>query len=117
MMKLPRRLIYPKTFAITRWQIAKLLKIDPSSILRWEKWQHVLWVHIKGRGGHFVSYRKLKQWVQACGVLLRECLTLPALTELWEAIQNPKEAKRYTADGMAKLEGIWQRQRSRLSNP
>ncbi len=116
-MKLPRRLINPQTFVITRRQIADLLKIDPERIIRWEKWKHVLWVHIKGRGGYFVSYRQLEQWVRACGVLLRSCTTLEALTELWEAIQNPKEAKRYTADGIGQLEEIWYEQKTRLSNP
>jgi hypothetical protein len=114
-MKLPRCLINPQTFVITRRQIAELLKIDPDRIIRWEKWEHVLWVHIKGRGGYFVSYRKLQQWVSACGVLLHSCCTLPELTKLWEAIQ--KEAKRYTTDGIGQLEEIWYEQKTRLSNP
>ena len=114
MLKLPRRLSNPQTVNITRRQIADLLKIDPERIIRWEKWKHVLWVLIKGRGGHFVSYRQLQQWVSACGFLLCSCTTLPELTELWEAIL--KEAKRYTADGIAQLEEIWYEQKIRLSN-
>jgi hypothetical protein len=60
-MNVLRRRINPKTFVITNRQLAKYLKIDTTRIWRWEKWAHVLWVHIEGVGGYFISYRKLEQ--------------------------------------------------------
>ena len=65
-MQPPRRRINPQTFVITLRQIAKHLKINQERILNWEKWHNVLWVHIQGLGGYFVSYRKLEQWIAAC---------------------------------------------------
>jgi lipid-A-disaccharide synthase-like uncharacterized protein len=64
-----RRRINVKTFVITLRQLAKHLKADPQQILNWEKWEHVLWVHLEGRGGYFISYRKLQQWLAACRTL------------------------------------------------
>ncbi|MCT7951299.1 hypothetical protein NG798_15975 [Ancylothrix sp. C2] len=111
-MKLPRRLINPKSFVITINQIAKFLKIDPNRILRYEKWPHVLWVHIKNYGGLFISYRKLEQWITACRVLLQATQNLDQLSILWKAIK--KEAKRYSLEGINRLTAIWQQQKAIL---
>ncbi|HEY9634617.1 MAG TPA: hypothetical protein V6D14_14485 [Coleofasciculaceae cyanobacterium] len=54
-MNVLRRRINPETFVITRKQLAKYLKTDSSRVWRWEKWKHVLWVHIQGIGGYFIS--------------------------------------------------------------
>lgn len=74
-----RHRINPKTFVITLRQIAKHLKIPQERILNWEKWHNVLWVHIQGLGGYFVSYRKLEQWIAACRTLMRYCPNLNIL--------------------------------------
>jgi hypothetical protein len=79
-MNVLRRRINPETFVITRKQLAKYLKIDPSRVWRWEKWKHVLWVHIQGMGGYFISYRQLEQWVAACCTLIRACRDWKAVT-------------------------------------
>ncbi len=71
-----RRRINPHTFVITLRQIAKHLKISQERILNWEKWHNVLWVHIQGLGGYFISYRKLEQWLAACRTLIRGCYQL-----------------------------------------
>ena len=68
-MNVLRRRINPETFVITRKQLAKYLKTDQNRVWRWEKWKHVLWVHIQGIGGYFISYRQLEQWVAACCTL------------------------------------------------
>ena len=113
-MSFLRRRINPNTFVITLGQIAKHLKIDPKRILKWEKWQHVLWVHIEGRGGYVVSYRKLEQWINACSGLLRFCRTQAALTSVWSAIF--KESDRMTEEGIERLKQIYQQQQALLSN-
>jgi hypothetical protein len=106
--------INPNTFVISLKQIAKHLKINPKRIINWQKWQHVLWVHLEGRGGYFISYRKLEQWIAACRTLIRGCQNLPTLTTLWTAIL--KEATRYTQDAITRLQEIWQQRQTTLSN-
>ncbi|NER30805.1 MAG: hypothetical protein F6J89_25100 [Symploca sp. SIO1C4] len=101
-----RRRINPRTFVITIRQIAKLLKIKQERIINWEKWQHVLWVHIAGLGGYFVSYRKLEQWIAACRTLISGCRNLTNLDVLWQSILQ--EVERYTKEALARLKAIWQ---------
>ncbi|NEO81441.1 hypothetical protein [Moorena sp. SIO4G3] len=105
-MNFLRRRINPQTFVITRRQLSRYLKIDPSRVWRWQKWAHVLWVHIQGRGGYFISYRQLEQWIAACCTLIRSCRELRALETVWSAIW--REAKRYTEEGMTRLSEIYQ---------
>jgi 3-methyladenine DNA glycosylase AlkD len=109
-----RHRINPQTFVITLRQIAKHLKINQERILNWEKWHNVLWVHIKGLGGYFVSYRNLEQWIGACRSLIHNCRNLPALDALWSAIL--KEAERYTEEALFRLEAIWQQRYTDLWN-
>ena len=106
--------INPQTFVITLRQIAKHLKISQERILNWQKWHNVLWVHIQGLGGYFVSYRKLEQWIAACRTLIRFCPNLEALNTLWSAIVQ--EAERYTEDALARLETLWQQRYADLFN-
>jgi hypothetical protein len=103
-MNVLRRRINPETFVITKRQLAKYLKTDPSRIWRWEKWKHVLWVHIQGIGGYFISYRQLEQWVAACCTLIRACRDWKALNLVWSAIE--REATRYTEEGFNRLTEI-----------
>ncbi len=113
-MQPPRRRINPQTFVITLRQIAKHLKINQERILNWEKWHNVLWVHIQGLGGYFVSYRKLEQWIAACRTLISFCPNLEALNTLWSAILQ--EAERYAEDALTRLEAIWQQRHTYLSS-
>lgn len=112
MMRIRHR-INPQTFVITLNQIAKYLNIDPQRILNWEKWHNVLWVHIQGRGGYFVSYRNLEQWVAACRTLIRFCPNREALNLLWSLIQQ--EAQRYTKQVWDRLQTMCQQRYAELS--
>jgi hypothetical protein len=107
-----RRRINPETFVITRRQLAKYLKTNPSRVWRWEKWMHVLWVHIEGIGGYFISYRKLEQWVAACCTLIRSCRNLEALAAVWSAIKQ--EAGRYTENAIAQLSQLHEQRQAYL---
>jgi hypothetical protein len=109
-----RHRINPKTFIVTLRQIAKHLKIRQERILNWEKWHNVLWVHIKGYGGYFISYRQIEQWIAACRTLIRCCPNLSALNALWQAIRQ--EAQRYTKDALLRLKAIWQQRYAELFN-
>lgn len=106
--------INPQTFVITLRQIAKHLKTNPNCILNWQKWEHVLWVHLEGRGCYFISYRQLQQWIAACRTLIHGCRNLSILDALWSAILQ--EAGRYTQDAFAHLEAIWQQRHTYLSS-
>jgi uncharacterized protein YneF (UPF0154 family) len=107
------RRINPKTFVITRRQLAKYLKTNPSRVWRSLKWKHVLWVHIEGIGGYFISYRKLEQWVAACCTLIRSCRDFKALKLVWSAIE--REAERYTEEAYARLSEIYEQRQAYLS--
>ncbi len=109
-----RRRINIQTFVITLQQIAKHLKTNPQRIINWEKWEHVLWVHLEGRGGYFISYRKLQQWLAACRTLIRACRNLNCLNALWSAILQ--ESDRYTENAISQLETIWQQRYTYLSS-
>ncbi len=111
-MQLLRHRINPQTFVITLRQIAKHLKINQERILNWEKWHNVLWVHIQGLGGYFISYRKLEQWIAACRTLIRFCPTLEALNALWSLILQ--EAQRYAEEAFSRLEASWQQRHTDL---
>ncbi|MGB3509332.1 MAG: hypothetical protein WBA93_08835 [Microcoleaceae cyanobacterium] len=113
-MSLIYRIKPKQTFVITLRQIANYLGISPDRILRWEKWPYLLWVNIKGRGGYFVSYRKLQQWITACRHLISRCRTIPALNAFWSALQ--KESGRYTAEGIYRLRSFWQQQQTHIHN-
>ena len=82
--------------------------------MRWEKSKHVLWVHIQGIGGYFISYRQLEQWIAACCALIRSCRNLRALKLVWLAIMG--EAERYTKEAISKLSEIHEQKQAQLSN-
>jgi hypothetical protein len=107
-----RRRINPQTFVITLKQLAKHLKINQERILNWEKWHNILWVHIEGLGGYFISYRKLEQWIAACHTIIRFCPNLEVLNALWSVILQ--EAERYTEEAFSRLEAIWQQRHAYL---
>ena len=107
-----RRHININQFVITLKQIAKYLGIDPRRIIKWKKWHNVLWVHIEGRGGYFISYRKLEQWLTACAALIRRCRSIPALDKVWSMIE--KESQRYTSAGFTRLEKLWEKRNDYL---
>ncbi len=109
-----RHRINPKTFVITLRQIAKHLKIQQERILNWEKWHNVLWVHIQGLGGYFISYRKFEQWIAACSTLIRFCPNLQALNALWESMIQ--ESQRYTEEAFSRIDALFQQRLSVLSS-
>lgn len=106
-MQTLRSYINPRQFNVSLKQIAQLLGIPPHRIIKWRFWYNVLWVHIEGRGGYFVSYRRLKQWLAACAALIHFCPTQDSLERLWECIE--KESHRYTSQAYASLEAMKER--------
>ena len=111
-MQTLRNYVNPKQFAITLEQIAQLLGIPPHRILKWERWYNVLWVHIEGKGGYFISYRRLKQWLAACSALIYFCPNRDSLQRLWECIE--KESHRYTYQALSSLAAMVKKRYYRL---
>lgn len=84
-----------------------LVTLMPLMLLMALMLHNVLWVHIQGLGGYFISYRKLEQWIAACSTLIRFCPNLQALNALWESINQ--EAQRYTEEAFSRLDAIFER--------
>ena len=97
MTTLFRRLQPAKKFRITLWAIAlrapakliaQLLKIPKHLIVRIECWAYVVFVHRTDKGGQFISYRKLQQWINAVAYQIQNCSTSQELRSLWQAIEE-----------------------------
>jgi hypothetical protein len=88
MTSLFRRLQPAKKFRITLWAIALLLKIPKHLIVRIECWAYVVFVHRTDKGGQFISYRKLQQWINAVAYQIQNCSTSQELRSLWQAIEE-----------------------------
>jgi hypothetical protein len=104
------RLINPaQKFRITKRQIAKLLRIPESLIVKIEFWRYVLFVHRKDKGGQFISYRHLEQWKNAVACQLQKCSTWQQLEHLWNSIKidHTKHKNQYNASVLPFLEKIW----------
>lgn len=119
MTALFRRLDPAKKFRITKGQIAKLLGISQSIIVKFECWRFVLFVHRRDKGGEFVSYRVLEHWKNAIASQFQQCSTLPELNHLWSAIKNDRQKHRKQYDDvlLSFLHQIWQECQDNLSKP
>ena len=97
MTRLFRRINPAQKFHITKHQIAKLLKIPKSFIVKIESWLYVVFVHRLDKGGQFISYRQIEQWKNAVACQLQKCLTQEQLQQVWNAIEfdHGKHQKQY----------------------
>ena len=109
MTTLFRRLQPAKKFRITIWAIAQLLKIPKHLIVRIECWAYVLFVHRSDKGGQFISYRRLQQWLNAIACQIQNCSTWQELRCLWLAIEEDckKHQTQYNAENHPFLCKIW----------
>ncbi len=88
MTALFRRINPAQKFRITKHQIAKLLRIPASQIVKIESWLYVVFVHRLDKGGQFISYRQMEQWKNAIAYQLQQCSTKQQLQHLWNAIER-----------------------------
>ncbi|MEP0834110.1 hypothetical protein NDI48_23380 [Microcoleus sp. AS-A8] len=88
MTALFRRINPAQKFRITKHQIAKLLRIPESLIIKIESWLYVIFVHRLDKGGQFISYRQMEQWKNAIACQLQKCSTQQQLQHLWNAIER-----------------------------
>ncbi|NER31728.1 MAG: hypothetical protein F6J89_29975 [Symploca sp. SIO1C4] len=96
-------------FRISKSAIAQLLKIPKQLIVRVECWKYVVFVHRRDRGGQFISYRKLQQWLNATACQIQKCSTWQQLRQLWLAIEADykKHEKQYQEYSYQFLSKIW----------
>ncbi|NEO98078.1 MAG: hypothetical protein F6K58_05145 [Symploca sp. SIO2E9] len=112
MTSLFTRLQPSQKFRITKNAIAQLLKIPKQLIVRVECWKYVVFVHRRDRGGQFISYRKLQQWLNATACQIQKCATWQQLRQLWLAIEADykKHKKQYQEQSYQFLSNIWIKQ-------
>ncbi|MBD2104456.1 hypothetical protein [Leptolyngbya sp. FACHB-261] len=108
------QLINPRQFEISLSYLATYLGIAQDCILRFEQWANVLFVHRKDRGGQFISYRDLIQWLEACVQTIRTCPNHQALQELGQLLKNELQRFTYAADTIAYLRRMWQQRKAQL---
>ena len=87
MTALFRRINPAQKFRITKHQIAKLLRIPSSLLVKIESWLYVVFVHRLDKGGQFISYRQIEQWKNAVACQLQKCLTQEQLQQVWNAVE------------------------------
>ncbi len=88
MTTLFRRLQPAKKFRITVGTSAQLLRIAKHLIVRVECWAYVIFVHRHDKGGQFISYRQLREWLNAVACQIQKCSTCQQLRSLWLAIEQ-----------------------------
>ncbi|NET04689.1 MAG: hypothetical protein F6K16_08110 [Symploca sp. SIO2B6] len=109
MTSLFTRLQPAQKFRITIKALSQLLKIPKQLIVRVECWKYVVFVHRRDRGGQFISYRKLQQWLNATACQIQKCSTWQQLRQLWFAIEADykKYEKQYQEQSYQFLSKIW----------
>ncbi|NEO98175.1 MAG: hypothetical protein F6K58_05665 [Symploca sp. SIO2E9] len=109
MTSLFNRLQPAQKLRISPKAIAQLLKIPKNLIVRVECWQYVIFVHRRDRGGQFLSYRQLQQWLNATACQIQNCTTWQQLRQLWQAIEADynKYNKQYQEQSYQFLSKIW----------
>ncbi len=120
-----RRIKPGQKFRITKRQIAKLLRIPESLIVKIESWLFVVFVHRTDKGGQFISYRQIEQWKNAVACQVQKCLTQEQLQHLWNAItfDHTKHQQQYADSVLPFLKKILAKcqeaisQKSQNSNP
>jgi hypothetical protein len=118
MTPLFHRLQPAKKFRITLTSIAQFLKIPKHLILRVECWAYIIFVHRGDKGGQFISYRQLRQWLNAVACQIQNCSTWQQLRSLWLAIeQDCKQFKKqYDEEYHPFLGKIWTKRWNKLWN-
>jgi hypothetical protein len=111
MTTLFRRINPGQKFQISKRQIAKLLKISESRIVKVESWFYVIFVHRLDKGGQFISYRQIEQWKNALACQLQKCSTCYELQHLWNAItfDHTKYTKQYADSALSFLNKIFKK--------
>ena len=111
MTNLFRRINPAQKFRISKYQIAKLLQIPQSLIVKIESWLYVIFVHRLDKGGQFISYRQMEQWKNAIACHLQKCSNQQQLQHLWNAIEHDhtKHNSQYANSVLAFLKKIWEK--------
>jgi len=112
---------------LRQWQIQTLLlchQFQHISLCRFSSasrifstlWAYVLFVHRQGKGGQFISYRKLAQWLESIVQLIHETPTFDELWQLGLSIKQETEKFDYSKPILEYLRDIWAKHRDYLRN-
>ncbi len=109
MTSLFRRIQPAQKFRITLSSIAKLLKIPKHRIVRIECWAYIIFVHRTDKGGQFISYRTLQNWLNAVAYQIQNCANYQQLDSLWEAIEEDfkKHKNQYNNNSQPFFHQVW----------
>jgi hypothetical protein len=90
---------------------AKVLRISEDRIENVVPYNHQLWVHIKGVGGKFVSYRRLDIWIDAARSAIAQCNSEDELKDLGKIFffESNKYAKYYDITILETLRDAWKK--------
>ncbi|MFW6359116.1 MAG: hypothetical protein ACOC0N_07915 [Chroococcales cyanobacterium] len=90
-------------------EVAAILNLSESRIEHIECWEYQLWVKIKGVGGKFVSYRRLRMWGEAVLEAIANCTTKAKLDELANLfrIEIDRYGKQYDPQILDKMRQVW----------
>lgn len=108
--------VQPQKFLITPELIAQYLGIPVTDIFRVEKWKYIVFVHRRGRGGQFISYRQLKPWLEKIIDLIKSCLQTEQLSKIASGLKQEwrKFKKHYPEEIKGRLRGILAQKRDSL---
>jgi hypothetical protein len=97
--------------------VAKVLKITEERIENVVPYAHQLWVHIKGVGGKFVSYRRLDSWLNAAIEAIKNCTNLNSLQQLGFIFKYESEQyqKQYPKKTLETLRVVWKKKQIELN--
>jgi hypothetical protein len=112
------QLINPFQFSRDRLltDVAKVLRITEERIENVVPYAYQLWVHIKGVGGKFVSYRRLGIWLDAAIAAIKRCTNLKSLQELGDIFlfESKRYKKQYEEQTIQALRDAWREKQIEL---
>jgi hypothetical protein len=96
---------------------AKVLRISEDRIENVVPYNHQLWVHIKGLGGKFVSYRRLDIWIETAICAIARCTNENELNKLGNIFffESNKYAKYYDATILKTLRSAWKARQEEIN--
>jgi hypothetical protein len=96
--------------------VAKVLRINEERIENIVPYKYQLWVHIKGVGGKFVSYRRLNVWLDAALGAIENCVNTESIKKLGDLfkVESEQYAKQYSKAALDTLRVAWSKKRKEL---
>jgi hypothetical protein len=112
------KLIEPRQFSVPRLiaEVASFLRIPEERIEKVVPYPYQLWVHIKGVGGKFVSYRRLPIWLEKILDTIKKCSDLQILTHIKAILGTEfrKYRRQYKLESLELVIATWNQKQFEL---